>query len=120
MRVVVTSSGDTLNSPVDPRFGRAPKLILVDTETNETKVFDNADGVNAMQGAGVQAAERVSQLGAECLITGHCGPKAYHTLEAGGVHVYTGIDGTVAEAIEKLRSGELETAPGPDVRGHWR
>jgi len=119
MKVVVTSSGEGLDSQVDPRFGRAAQFILVDTETGVARAVDNSAGVAAAQGAGVQAAETVSRLGAECLITGHCGPKAFRTLDAAGIAVYTGASGTVAEAISQLEGGGLTRASGPDVGGHW-
>jgi predicted Fe-Mo cluster-binding NifX family protein len=82
-------------------------------------VVNNRSGVDAAQGAGVQAAEIVSRLGAECLVTGHCGPKAFRTLEAAGITVYTGATGTVAEALEQLASGGLTHTEAPDVAGHW-
>jgi predicted Fe-Mo cluster-binding NifX family protein len=119
MKVVVTSSGDGIDSEVDPRFGRARSFVLVDTASGEATSFDNAGGMAAVQGAGVQAAETISGLGAECLLTGHCGPKAFRTLEAAGITVYTGASGTVAEAIEQLEGGQLQRATGPDVGGHW-
>jgi predicted Fe-Mo cluster-binding NifX family protein len=119
MRVVVTTSGRGLEALVDPRFGRARGFILVDTVSGETRELSNAAGMASAQGAGVQAAETVSRLGAECLITGHCGPKAYRALQAAGVSVYTGASGTVAEAIDRLKEGRLERAMGPDVGGHW-
>lgn len=119
MKVVVTSIGGSANSQVDPRFGRASWFVLVDTETGETASVDNTTGANAAQGAGIQAAEKVSRLGAECLITGHCGPKAFRALQAAGVEVYTGASGTITEAIEKLKLHELELSTGPDVGGHW-
>ena len=119
MKVVVTSTGEGLNSQVDPRFGRAAMFVMVDTETGETQVVDNSAGVRAAQGAGIQAAETVSRLGAECLITGHCGPKAFRALQAAGIEVYTGASGTITEAVEQLKSGELKRRSGPDVGGHW-
>ncbi len=119
MKVVVTSMGEGVDSEVDPRFGRASKFVLVDTETSETTSADNSAGVDATHGAGVQAAETISRLGAECLITGHCGPKAFRALQAAGIEVYTGASGTVTEAIEQLRSGDLQRSGGPDVGGHW-
>jgi predicted Fe-Mo cluster-binding NifX family protein len=52
-------------------------------------------------------------------VTGHCGPKAFRTLEAAGIAVFIGASGTVADAVEQLRSGALERAASPDVAGHW-
>ena len=119
MRIVVTSTGESLDSRVEPRFGRAPHLVVVDMDSNEITVVDNSRGVAAVQGAGIQAAETVSRSGAECLLTGHCGPKAFRTLEAAGIEVYIGASGTVAEAVEQFRQGKLERARGPTVAGHW-
>lgn len=119
MKVVVTATGEGLDSELDPRFGRASSFILFDTETGDTKAVDNSGGVQAAQGAGVQAAEVVSRLGAECVVTGHCGPKAFRALQAAGIEVYTGASGTVAEAVEQLKAGTLERAAAPDVGGHW-
>jgi predicted Fe-Mo cluster-binding NifX family protein len=115
----VTSTGEGLNSQVDPRFGRAAMFVMVDTETGETKNADNAAGVGAAQGAGIQAAETISRLGADCLVTGHCGPKAFRALQAAGIEIYTGASGTVTEAVEQLKSGELRLTSDPDVGGHW-
>lgn len=119
MKVVITSSGDGLDSPVDPRFGRAGRFILVDTETGGVQAVDNTQNLNAAQGAGIQAAQNVSRLGAEVLMTGHCGPKAFATLRAAGIKVITGVQGTVAEAIERFKRGELAPTEAPDVEGHW-
>lgn len=119
MKVIVTASGRTADSPVDPRFGRAPHFIVVDTASGVVEAVDNADGVSAGQGAGVQAAQRVAGVGAECLITGHCGPKAFRALDAAGIAVYTGATGSVAHALEMLAAGQLKRAGGPDVGGHW-
>src|SRR4030042_4033657 len=98
MKTVVSAPGQGLEAQVDPRFGRAAGFVLFDTQTREARNIDNRQSLNAAQGAGIQAAEAVSRLGAECLITGHCGPKAYRTLRAAGVKVYTGAAGTGGEA----------------------
>ncbi|MGA1874282.1 MAG: NifB/NifX family molybdenum-iron cluster-binding protein [bacterium] len=119
MKIVITSSGEAMDSQVDPRFGRAKTLILFDTETGLHQVVDNTQNLNAAQGAGIQAAEHVSRLGAQCLITGHCGPKAFRTLQAAGIKVIIGAEGTVTEAIENFRAGQYTTAEAADVDGHW-
>lgn len=120
MKVVITSSGGRMDSMVDPRFGRAGAFVVVDTDHNTiTEVVDNRSGAQAAQGAGVQAAEVVSRLGAECVVTGHCGPKAFRTLEAAGITVYTGASGTIADAVDQLAAGRLHHSTAPDVEGHW-
>jgi len=119
VKIVVSASGAGLEAQVDPRFGRAAAFVLFDTQTREVQQVDNQQSLNAAQGAGIQAAESVSRLGAECLITGHCGPKAFRTLQAAGVRVYTGAAGTVGEAIAALQQGRLALAEAADVDGHW-
>jgi predicted Fe-Mo cluster-binding NifX family protein len=119
MKIAVTASGRTLEAPVDPRFGRAPAFILYDTGTKSFQAVENSQALDAAQGAGIQAAETISHLGAECLVTGHCGPKAFRALAAAGVRVYSGASGTVAEAIAALEAGKLPQASAADVGGHW-
>jgi predicted Fe-Mo cluster-binding NifX family protein len=119
MMIAVTAAGETLDAPVDPRFGRAPKFILYDSVTKKSRAVDNGQSLNTVQGAGIQAAETISRLGAECVLTGHCGPKAYRTLSAAGIRIYSGASGTVAEAIASFESGGLVQASDADVDGHW-
>jgi predicted Fe-Mo cluster-binding NifX family protein len=118
MKVIVTTTGETLDAPVDPRFGRAARFILVVDESQGFRVIENSQNLNAAQGAGLQAAEVVSRAGADCVLTGHCGPKAFKALSAAGIRIYTGVGGTVAEALERLRSGELKRAESADMEGH--
>ena len=119
MRIAVTAQGRDLGAPVDPRFGRAKFFVAVDAETGEVSAVDNAQNLNAAQGAGIQAGRNVVELGVKAVITGHVGPKAFTTLQAGGVAVYTGATGTVADAIEQFKAGKLRQSTGADVEGHW-
>ncbi len=119
MKIAITASGDTLDAPVDPRFGRAQAFIIYDTETEEWSPLDNAQNLNAAQGAGIQAAAAVADAGAEAVITGHCGPRAFATLSAADIAVYTGASGTVRDAIDALNAGQLEAANGATVRAHF-
>ena len=119
MKIAISAAGKTLDSQVDPRFGRAAGFIIYDMETGTFEYKDNSQNLNAMQGAGIQSAKHLSDLGAGALITGHCGPKAFTALKAAGVKIFTGAAGTVAEAIEKFKHGELAEARDADVEGHW-
>ncbi len=119
MKMAITSQGTGLDSPVDPRFGRAKHFLLVDTDTGQASTHDNTQNLNAPQGAGIQAAQTVARLGAEAVLTGHVGPKAFTTLQAANIAVYTGVSGTVNEALEQFKSGRLMGAAKPNVEGHW-
>lgn len=118
MKIIVTAQGTDSDSQVDPRFGRARYLLLIDTETGEITPHDNSAGMNAAQGAGIQAGQLVASLGAEALVTGRVGPKAFQALEAGGVAIHVGAVGTVQDALEALEAGKLERASAPTARGH--
>lgn len=119
MKVVVTAMGKGLEAEMDLRFGRAKGFMVVDSESGEASYLDNEQNLNAMQGAGIQAAENVVRAGAEAVVTGHCGPKAFRTLKAANVRVYLCSGGSVAEAVEKWKTGELNEADRADVDGHW-
>jgi len=119
VKIAVTSQGSDLSSQIDPRFGRAANFIVVDIDTNEFSVHDNTQNLNAAQGAGIQAGRTVVDLKAEAVITGNVGPKAFRTLQAANVKVYPGASGTVREALEKFKAGQLPVADAANVQGHW-
>ena len=119
MIVAVTARGRDLLAEVDPRFGRAPYILIVDTETMEYETIDNSVNVNAFKGAGIQAATMVAEKGARVLLTGYCGPNAFRTIQAAGVKVVSDVTGTVREALETLKSGRATYSTGPNADGHW-
>jgi predicted Fe-Mo cluster-binding NifX family protein len=111
--------GRDLDAQVDPRFGRAAYILIVDTVDNGFDVLDNSENINAFKGAGIQAAAMVSKKGAEVLLTGYCGPNAYKTLQAAGVKVANDVSGTVKEAVEALIEGNVKFADSANVDAHW-
>jgi predicted Fe-Mo cluster-binding NifX family protein len=119
VKVIVTSQGKTMDSQVDPRFGRTQYFMVVDTDTWEYETVGNAQNVNAIQGAGIQAGQKALNLGARVVITGHVGPKAFATLLAADIEVYINASGTVKDAVEAYKAGKLTQANRPDVQGHW-
>lgn len=69
MKVAVTSQGKELSSEIDPRFGRAKWLLVVDTQTGLSEAYDNTVNLNLVQGAGIQTGQNVVNLGVEAVIT---------------------------------------------------
>jgi len=119
MKIAITSSGKELSNNIDLRFGRAVGFIIYDTETEEFNYVDNEQNLNAMQGAGIQAAQNVVNQNVDAVITGHCGPKAFTVLSAAEVKIYTEAQGTIQEIIEKFKNNELQEVNSADVDGHW-
>jgi predicted Fe-Mo cluster-binding NifX family protein len=119
MKVAVSAKGTDLDAAVDERFGRAEGFVLVDAESWAFEHVPNAQSLEAAQGAGIQAARLVADRGAEVVISGHVGPKAFRTLSAAGIKVVSGATGTVREALKAYLSGKLRAADAADVEGHW-
>ena len=119
MKIAVTSTGQDLDSTVDPRFGRAAFILIVDTDTWAFEVLDNAENVNAFKGAGIQAATMISDKQADVLLTGFCGPNAFKTLEAAKIKVASDVNGTVREAVSAFIDGNVELVSEPNAQEHW-
>lgn len=118
MKVAISSSGPDLDSAVDPRFGRCAYLIFVDTESMQYEAVSNPN-VGAGGGAGISTAQMVVDKGAQAVLTGNVGPNAFGVLSQAGISVYTGISGTVRQAVETLRSGGVNATSSPTVGGHF-
>ncbi len=119
MKIAVTSKGTDLDSQVDPRFGRAAYILIVDAETLEFEVLDNKDNVNAFKGAGIQAARMISEKAASVLLTGFCGPNAFKTLAAAGIKVANDISGTIRDTVNTFNEGGFSFSEKANVEGHW-
>ena len=119
MKIAVSSQGPGLDSKIDPRFGRAAYILIIDTANSVVEVLDNSENLNAFKGAGIQAAAMVSDSGAEVLLTGFCGPNAFKTLQAAGVKVANDAIGTVRDAVNALSEGKFSFADDANVEGQW-
>ncbi len=117
MKVAVTSKGQTLDDQVETRFGRSPYFLVVDTDSMNVEPVENPN-TTAGGGAGIQSAQLMTEHDAKAVLTGNCGPNAFRTLEAAGVKLITGVSGTVREAVQKFKDGELSDASGPNVQSH--
>ena len=117
MKLCISSVGTDISSHVDPRFGRCPYFLRVDTETMAVEVFDNP-AFTAGGGAGIQAAQAVVNKGADVLITGNVGPNAFQALQAAGVKIVTGAKGPAKDIVERFKNGEFQYGNAPTVGTH--
>jgi predicted Fe-Mo cluster-binding NifX family protein len=116
-KILVSARGQTLEDEVEPRLGRTPYFVLVDPETREYEAVANRQNLEAARGAGIQAAALVARYRPAALLTGYCGPKAYHTLLAAGIPVFLQVSGRVREVVEQFRRGDLTVTRGPHAGG---
>lgn len=116
MKIAVSAVGNTLESEMDQRFGRAAFFLFVDSDTMEFEALEN-QGASA-GGAGVAGAQTVSEHEADALITGNVGPNALEVLKAAGIGVYRGKPVSIRENVDQYKQGGLEKLDIP-VASHF-
>lgn len=119
MKFAITVQGPDADSLVDPRFGRSHYFRVVDCENGQQTIVDNETRMNAVQGAGIQAARTLADLNIQAVVTGHVGPKAWAALQAAHIEVYGVRGGTVEEAMRAFMARQLTPLAGANVEGHW-
>jgi predicted Fe-Mo cluster-binding NifX family protein len=119
-KIAVSCEEPSLDSAVDPRFGRAAGFLIVNPENLEFEFVDNGASQAMPQGAGIQAAELIANSGAKVVLTGFVGPKAFMALSSAGVKVGQDLENvTVRQALERLKTGQVKFAEQPNKGGHW-
>ena len=114
MKICVTSEGKTLDSKVDPRFGRCQFFVIVDTDTLDFEAIENQNA-QFSGGAGIQSGQLMASKSVKAVLTGNVGPNAFQTLNAAGIQIFTGVGGTVKNAVEKYKKGELKVTESASV-----
>ena len=114
MKICITSEGQTLDSKVDPRFGRCRNFIFFDTDSGNFETQENANA-QFQGGAGIQSGQLAVSKGVKAVLTGNIGPNAHQVLSAAGISIFTGVSGTVKEAVEGYKNGKYKAAEAPSV-----
>ena len=121
MKILLTAVSPGLDSEIDPRFGRGAYFLIVDPDTSDWQAEPNP-AKSASGGAGIRAAQFVSEHDCSAVISGDFGPNAFDALTEAGISMYTyGPYRTVNEALAGFKSGQLESFSSPthpDQAGH--
>ena len=118
MKIAVSASGKTLDSPLDPRFGRCAWFLIIDPADMRYEVFDN-QSANRSSGAGIQAAQLLADKNVGAVITGHVGPNAVQTLSAAGIEIFAQQQGIIREIVERYKNNDLEPITQSTVGRHY-
>jgi predicted DNA-binding protein (UPF0251 family)/predicted Fe-Mo cluster-binding NifX family protein len=119
MKIAITSVDGTMEGAIDERFGRAKKVLVYNLTDGTFEVAENATQMNLAQGAGIQTAQNVINLGVKAVISGHLGPNAFRALQAAGIETYGAVSMSAADAVKQYKDGALTKLMGADVEGHW-
>ena len=122
MRIAITATGNSLDSEIDPRFGRAQFILVVNRDGTLLEVIDNAKNRAAMGGAGIQAAKTLADKKVDVLLTGTCGPNATAALNAAGIEFGEIQPGTVRKILDRFIRGEIpsKSEPATDLKAARR
>lgn len=109
---IPTTGSGGLDDLVGEHFGRVPTFTIVDSESNDVHVIDNTS--EHMGGAGLPA-ELLSNAGIDVVLCQGLGRRAIELLSAAGIDVYTGVSGTVEQAVDAWKGGILTGAAETDA-----
>ncbi|MFC1874019.1 NifB/NifX family molybdenum-iron cluster-binding protein [Chloroflexota bacterium] len=118
MKIAITATTASLDADIDPRFGRCQYFVIADPDTMEFEALENS-GAMAGGGAGTSTAQMITGKGVEAVLTGNCGPNAYHVLSTASIKVITGVSGSVRDAIQSYKSGKLQASSQPNAPDHF-
>ena len=118
MKICITAVSGTLDSPVDPRFGRCQYFLIINSVSKQYEPISNP-AMTSGSGAGIKAAQTLTSRSVQVVITGNVGPKAFQALSSAGIRIITGVSGTVKEVFGKYLKGELSNTNTPTVGNHF-
>lgn len=111
MIIAFTTKESGENAGIDPRFGRCAYFVLFNDEDGSWRTIDNRDASLEAHGAGPKAARRLAKFNPDVLITGNGpGGNAAALLQQMNLKIFTGAEGSAAEALAAWKEGRLTEA----------
>jgi len=109
-KLLVASSGDTLDSKVSGRFGHSGYFLIVDPETMEYETFPGVSNFES------QSFRKYDITSIRKVIVGNIGPALYNEVKAFGCKIYLCRNMPVPEAIKKVMDGEIPELKKPTLK----
>ena len=81
MKIAITSTGNTLTSTIDPRFGRCSYFVFYDTDTKSVEFVPNPNKT-AQSGSGPASVQVVADKEVQKIISGEFGMKIKSLLDS--------------------------------------
>jgi predicted Fe-Mo cluster-binding NifX family protein len=106
MKIAIPVDDKSLQSKICVSFGRTPYFLIYDTETKESKFFDNSAAAS-QGGAGIKAAQAIVDEDVSALITPRLGENAAEVLKAADIKLYKTMNDSVVDNIEAFVTDSL-------------
>jgi predicted Fe-Mo cluster-binding NifX family protein len=120
MKLMIPVDEKNMQTPVCISFGRAPYFMLYDTDSQTAEFIDN-DAVHRQGGAGIRAAQLISDFHPDALLTPRCGDNAADVIKGAGIPMMKAIKGKATDNVQAYKEGRLEvlgeTHPGLHQHG---
>lgn len=104
MKIAITSTGQSLESKLDQRFGRCAYFVIYDTETDGVETLPNPNR-DAEEGAGPASVRLVASKEVKKIVSGEFGGKIKSLLDSLNIQmiVYKEPEKTVQSVIDMLK-----------------
>ncbi len=105
MKIAITSTGTSLGSTIDPRFGRASYYVIYDKKAQSFEISPNPNK-NAEDGAGPSAVQYVAEKGVTKIVSGEFGGKVKSLCDSLKIQMITIKDHnkTIQEIIDLINN----------------
>lgn len=103
MKIAISSTGNSLESNLDTRFGRCSYFVVYDTETRAIEFIPNPNKDN-IEGAGPASVQLVASRGVKKVISGEFGVKVKSLFDSLHIQLIVVPDSTkkINEIIDLL------------------
>ncbi len=119
MLIAITSEGLAPSSLVAEKFGKAPFIIIYDTDTNTFEPLRNPYA-NLVGGAGIQTSQFIIERNVGILIASEIGLNPLRLLNSANVEVYSCFKKQVKEVVKEFVEGKLSSIKNESFQNFGR
>jgi predicted Fe-Mo cluster-binding NifX family protein len=105
MKIAITSTGNTLESKLDQRFGRCSYFVIYDTENDGLEFIPNPNK-DASEGAGPASVQIVASRNVSKIVSGEFGMKIKSLLDSLQIQLIMlkNTEKSISEIIQMLKN----------------
>ncbi|MFO7636318.1 MAG: NifB/NifX family molybdenum-iron cluster-binding protein [Clostridia bacterium] len=106
MKIAIPVNEDRKETEICPSFGRAPYYMIHDNVDKTTRFVGN-EAAKSQGGAGIKAAQTMTDMGVEAILVPRLGKNAADVLKQAGIAIYRTTGESPAKSLEDFEAGKL-------------